>query len=165
MALPAEFEEVEPAFYHHPKEELPTVNLGHVRVRVMIGSAYGVSSPVKRYGGALYLEAHLRRGQTLTLPPAPERGLYVVSGSVQLDEQVVAAHSMAVLSPASDGTLTAHDDAIVALVGGDPMPHRFLEWNFVSSRQERILEAKEDWWAGRFPSVPGDDVEFIPLPD
>lgn len=165
MALPEEFEEVEPAFYHHAASEIPTATPEGINVRVMIGEAFGVVSPVKCYGGALYLEAKLKPGDCLTLPPAAERGLYVVSGTVWVQGEAVSAHSMAILGSEADVKVTAQGEAIVALVAGDPMPARFVEWNFVSSRKERIAEAKRDWKEGRFPKVPGDEVEFIPLPE
>jgi redox-sensitive bicupin YhaK (pirin superfamily) len=164
LALPVEQEEVEPAFYHYPQQQVPQVTVEGVPVRVMMGSAFGVTSPVKQFSETLYLEADLRAGQSLALPAAPERALYVVSGEMQAESTVLPELSMTVFADQPGIVVTAVTDARIALIGGAPVGDRFIEWNFVSSRRERIEQAKEDWRAGRFPLVPGDEEEFIPLP-
>lgn len=165
LALPEADEEIEPAFHHYPCTDIPTRTIDGVPVRVLMGSAYGVTSPVKTFAETLYAEAHLKAGQRLALPEARERALYVVSGALRLGGTTLPAHSMAILFPASGVVVEAETDSRMALIGGEPLGERFIDWNFVSSRKERIEQAKADWRARRYPPVPGDDEEFIPLPD
>ena len=165
LALPAQDEETDPALYPYPAEDLQAVNQNGVVARVMICSAYGVTSPVKTFTQTLYVEASLAAGQSLDLPDAPERGLYVVQGEVQLNGVALSTGVMAILTPGSSQRIKASRAARVALVGGASPGQRFIDWNFVSSRKSRIEQAKADWRAGRFPTVPGDDQEFIPLPE
>ncbi|SFW99067.1 pirin family protein [Marinospirillum alkaliphilum] len=164
LALPEQDEETEPAFFHYPAATLPALDVQGVAVRVMIGSAYGVTSPVQTFATTLYVEAALKKGQQLVLPQARERAVYVVQGRVKVDDNELTAHSLAVCSEQPDITLEALEASRIALIGGDPVGHRFIEWNFVSSRKERIEQAKADWQDGRFPLVAGDELEFIPLP-
>jgi len=165
LALPADQEEIEPAFYHYAKSEIPQVTIDGVPVRVMMGSAFGVTSPVKTFAETLYIEAQLEAGQSLTLPDAPERALYVATGEIRIATGSIGAFNMAVLNTGQEVTVTAEVDSRIALVGGESLGERHIFWNFVSSRRERIEQAKADWKEGRFPKVPGDEEEFIPLPD
>lgn len=162
LALPEHDEEVDPAFYHYPASEIPSVEVNGVTLRIMIGSAYGQTSPVIRHSDTLYLEAFLRAGQSLVLPESTERGLYVVSGSLKAHGSEIEAHSMAVLSNEPGVSVTAQDDTRIALIGGEPLGKRFIEWNFVSSSKDRIESAKADWRAGRFAKVVGDESDYIP---
>ncbi|MCL1074444.1 pirin family protein [Shewanella dokdonensis] len=164
LALPEQDEETAPAFYHYPAATLPQRVLDGVPLRVMIGSAYGVTSPVKTFSSTLYVEAQLQQGQSLPLPEASERGLYVVNGEVSLKDTVIAEHDMAVLDATPNLRLTATRDSQIAIIGGDPLGHRYIDWNFVSSRQERIEQAKQQWREMTLPLIPGDDKEFIPYP-
>ncbi|SNY52452.1 hypothetical protein SAMN06297280_2124 [Arsukibacterium tuosuense] len=164
MALPEADEETEPAFYHYPATAIPATIIDGVPVRVLIGSAYGLHSPVKTFYQTLYLEATLQPGQSLVLPNAAERGLYLVSGGLKLQDSQLAAQQLAVLGPAAGGTITATAPSRIALIGGEAITKRVMEWNFVSSRKERVEQAKRDWQQGHFPKVPGDEDEFIPLP-
>ncbi|MFT3997501.1 MAG: pirin family protein [Asticcacaulis sp.] len=164
-ALPEGDEEIEPAFFHYDAGEIPEVDVGDVPVRVMMGSAYGVTSPVKTYAETLYLEARLKSGQVLILPDhVAERALYVVSGRATVNGAVIEATHMAVLTAGAEVSVSTDSEAQLALVGGEPFTERHIYWNFVSSRKERIEQAKVDWREGRFPKVPGDEIEFIPLP-
>ncbi|UDF02565.1 pirin family protein [Asticcacaulis sp. AND118] len=164
-ALPEADEEIDAAFFHYDAEEIPALEVEGVPVRVMMGAAYGVTSPVKTYAETLYLEARLQAGQTLVLPDhVEERGLYVVSGSVTVNGAPVEAFHMAILTPGATVSVSTDSQAQLALVGGEPFTERHIYWNFVSSRKERIEQAKADWREGRFPKVPGDEIEFIPLP-
>lgn len=165
LALPEADEEAEPAFYHYPSAEIPAATVDGVAVRVMMGSAYGVTSPVKTYAHTLYVEAHLRAGQTLLLPEAEERAVYVASGRLKARDTEMPAHSLALLNDEPGVVVEAVTESRIALIGGEQMSRRFIEWNFVSSRKERIEQAKADWKARRFPTVPGDAEEFIPLPE
>jgi redox-sensitive bicupin YhaK (pirin superfamily) len=164
LALPEEHEETEPAFYHHPSESIPALTVDDVPIRVLIGSAYSATSPVMTYVNTLYIEAHLQAGQNLVLPPAKERALYIASGSVRIEDVSIEQHNMAVLTDDLIG-ITAIRDSRIAMIGGENPGDRFILWNFVSSRKERIQQAKEDWQAGLFPKVPGDEDEFIPFPE
>ena len=165
LALPEEDEETEPAFHHYPSADIPTATVSGVPLRVMMGSAYGLTSPVKVFADTLYVEAHLQAGQTLVVPDAEERAVYVANGSLETQGTAIPEHAMAVLSPMEGITLKATTESRIAIIGGEKLSPRYIEWNFVSSRKGRIEEAKEDWRAGRFPKVPGDEKEFIPLPD
>ncbi len=164
MALPEAQEEVEPAFYHHAADTLPEVDVDGVNVRVMMGCAYGAASPVQTFSPALYLEADMKDGQTLDLPAADEIGIYVVQGEALVDGETAPINAMTVLNAERAKTLTAVGKTRFVLVGGTPLGRRYVEWNFVSSRKERIEQAKDDWRSGRMPKVPGDEEEFIPLP-
>ncbi|WP_116368224.1 pirin family protein [Parahaliea mediterranea] len=164
LALPEADEEIDPAFYHYPARDIPQVDVAGVPARVMMGSAFGVTSPVKTFAETLYFEARLKAAQSIPLPEAEERAVYVIQGQVTIGDTLVPEHAMAALSAKAGIVLRADSDAIIALVGGAAMSHRYLEWNFASSRKERIEQAKDDWREDRFPKVPGDDIEFIPLP-
>lgn len=165
LALPESDEEIEPAFYHYPGADIPAVEVDGVPIRVMMGSAYGVTSPVKVFAETLYLEAHLRTGQSIVLPNAEERAVYVAQGGLTVQGTPIPEHAMAVFSPGECVTVEANGDARIAVVGGARLGRRYIEWNFVSSRKARIEQAKQDWKAGRFAKVVGDEEEFIPLPE
>jgi len=164
LVLPEADEEIDPAFHHYPGAQIPVANVADVNVRVIIGSAYGVTSPVKQFAQTLYIEASLKAGQSLDLPLAAERAIYVVSGEIQAKDSRIAQYEMAVLDAETLVTIHANEDCRVALIGGEAMSPRFIDWNFVSTRRERIEQAKTDWQQGKFPKVPGDAEEFIPLP-
>lgn len=164
LALPEADEEVEPAFHHYPGAEIPALEIDGVPVRVMMGSAYGVSSPVRIFADTLYVEAHLKPGQKLLLPNAPERAVYVAQGALKAGGVLIPEHALAILTDAPGVVMEATAESRIALIGGEPVGKRFIDWNFVSSRKERIEQAKNDWREGRFPKVPGDADEFIPLP-
>lgn len=164
LALPEADEEIDPAFYHHDAKELPTTEVEGVQLRVMMGSAYGLTSPVKTFAETLYIEADLKRGQRLVLPEAAERAVYLARGAVTLNGAAIEEFTMAILDDSAGLTLEATEDCRLALIGGETLGERFVEWNFVSSRKSRIEQAKQDWRDGRFDTIPGDDEEFIPLP-
>lgn len=164
LALPVEFEEIAPAFYHYPAASIPSTSVNEVPVRVLIGSAYGLTSPVKTFSETLYLEAELQAGQTLELPDTEERALYLAKGTLQIKDQQIDAFNMVIFSAAKGVTIQALSHCRIALIGGTAIGHRFIDWNFVSSRKERIAQAKQDWQDSKFPKVVGDELEFIPLP-
>lgn len=164
LALPEADEEVVPAFHHYPAAEMPSLVVAGVPLRVMIGSAYGVTSPVRQFASTLYVEAQLQAGQSLTVPAAAERAVYVAEGGLTAGATVIPEHAMAVLREGASVVLTATAASRIAIIGGDSVGPRFIDWNFVSSRKDRIDQAKADWRERRFPTVPGDEVEFIPLP-
>lgn len=163
-ALPEEFEEVDAAFYHTPADNIPTVELEGVTIRVMMGSAFGVTSPVKTFSPNLYLEAVMKDGAVFDVPEAEELGVYVVKGEADIDGETAPINAMTVLAPEAK-RITARGQTRLAIIGGSPLGHRHLWWNFVSSRKDRIEQAKEDWKNGVFGDVVGDEEEQIPLPD
>jgi len=165
FALPEADEETDPAFLHYPSADIPRVEIGGVAAGVMMGSAWGVTSPVRTWAGALYVEAHLQAGQTLVLPDAAERALYVAEGELKAHDVALPEHSLAILDASPGVEIEAIRESRIALIGGEPISARFIDWNFVSSSKARIAQARADWQAGRFPKVPGDAEEFIPLPD
>lgn len=166
LALPDADEEIDPEFIHYATNDIPAISVGDVPVRVMIGSAYGVTSPVKTFAQTLYLEADLKSGQQLTLPnTVEERAIYIAAGSLQAAGENLPEYSMTILTPQAEVTVTAAQDSRIALIGGENLPERHIWWNFVSSRKERIKQASREWKEGHFPLVPGDEEEFIPLPE
>jgi redox-sensitive bicupin YhaK (pirin superfamily) len=167
VALPDEFEETEPEFTHYPADSLPELTVDGVRLRILAGTAFGATSPVRTLSRLFYVDARLSAGQSLELPADyDERGAYLLSGSVTIDEVTHHAPCLLIALPGQSPRLSASENAHLALLGGDSLGgERHIYWNFVSSRPERIERAKQDWREGRFPRVPGDEVEFIPLPD
>lgn len=163
-ALPVADEEMAPAFAHTPAAALPVLEVGGALVRVLLGSAFGVASPVAVRSPMLYLDITLAAGDALPLPLAAERAIYAVQGAVRLDGQEVPPFTLVVLAPGDEPMLSAEADARVVLIGGDPLGHRHLWWNFVASRPERLVQAADDWAAQRFAAVPGE-TELMPLPD
>jgi len=165
VALPRESEEVEPAFEHTPADRIPELRIGDATVRVLVGEAFGLRSPVQTLAPTLYLDVQLPAGAELDLPAlAPEQALYVVQGAVRVDAQALPAQQMAVLGPQAV-RLAAGEDARLVVIGGAPLDApRHMWWNFVSSRRERIAQAADDWEAQRLGQVPGE-TEFIPLPE
>lgn len=164
LALPQEQEEIAPAFYHVPQAQIPAFNLNGVQVRVMMGSAYGVISPVPVFSETLYIEAFLQPGQQLLLPDTAERALYLVSGQVKIGDAELALQTLTVLQDKTAVVVEAVTAARIALIGGAAIGPRFINWNFVSSSKARLDQAIQDWQAGKFPKVPGDESEFIPYP-
>jgi redox-sensitive bicupin YhaK (pirin superfamily) len=163
-ALPAEHEEDAPAFSHTPASAIPVVTLPGVTVRVLVGNAFGVSSPVATLSPTLYLALELEAGASVTVPAAAlERGIYSVDADVSVDGASLLSGQMLVLDEGSEPVIHAAQATRLMVLGGAPLGHRFMVWNFVSSRKERILQAQDDWEAQRFPAVPGE-TEFIPLP-
>jgi len=164
IALPLELEETEPTFLHYPASSLPELPIDGGTVRVIIGSAYGLQSPVLTYSPTLYFEASLAANANLAvLDEAAERGVYVVAGRIEIGGKTYGEGTLAVLRGGITVPLKAETDARVIVVGGTSVGPRHIWWNFVSSSEARIERAKQDWAEMRMGSVPGDD-EFIPLP-
>ncbi|AZP12356.1 pirin family protein [Undibacterium parvum] len=164
-ALPHQNEEDEPSFTHTPHSELPVIHLDGAVVKVLIGSAFGQTSPVATYMQTLYLDVVLEAGQELRLTDLPpEAAIYPISGELEIDSQTLQLHSMALLAAGSAPLVRAHDACRFVVIGGEPLDGpRFIWWNFVSSSKERIAQASDDWEAQRMGQVPGE-TEFIPLP-
>ncbi|MGW8392035.1 pirin family protein [Pseudoduganella sp. HUAS MS19] len=164
-ALPKAHEEDEPSFAHTPAATIPEMAVDGAKVRVLIGSAFGHTSPVKTFSQTLYLDVSLKAGQQLALNGLPpEAAIYPVTGSVDVDGAPVPQNTMALLNTSASQRVTANTDAQFVIIGGEPLDgQRFLFWNFVSSSRERVVKAADDWEAQRFDKVPGE-TEFIPLP-
>lgn len=167
VALPREQEESEPRFEHHPADTIPEASLGGVRLRVLAGAAFGSKAPACVASPTFYVEAVMPAGTRLVVPDEhEERAAYVVEGTVTCDGDAIDEGAMAVLRPHAEAALQAQRPSRVMLLGGAPVGGaRHIWWNFVSSSEERIEQAKRDWTEGRFGKIPGDDVEFIPLPE
>jgi redox-sensitive bicupin YhaK (pirin superfamily) len=167
LALPKTHEEVAPEFKHHGAGDLPRIVEGGKRISLIMGSAYGQTSPVKFPWDALYAEAVLSPGAILPLDPDyDERAIYIVSGKIDIAGDEFGAGQLLVFKPGDRISILAIDQARVMIVGGEPMDGpRNIWWNFVSSSKERIEQAKHEWKTGRFDTVPGDESEFIPLPE
>ncbi len=166
VALPKEFEEIAPEFHHHPADTLPNFTLSGVDLRLVAGSAYGYEAPVKTYSPLFYLEAKMPANSSLVLPKEyAERALYLVEGELQIGATKIEARTMPVFMHDETINIEAKIPSHIMILGGDPLSEqRFIDWNFVSSSKERLEQARHDWQEGRFPKVPGDDKEFIPLP-
>ncbi len=162
-ALPVDDEEIEAGFTHTPASAIPAYESGGATARVLIGDAFGCRSPVATRSPTLYLDISLRAGAAMELPLAEERALYSVDAPFTLDGQAQPAGQLTVLHPGEQPLLGAPTDARVMLIGGQPLGRRFMVWNFVSSRKERIVQAQDDWRAQRFDPVPGE-TDYIPLP-
>jgi redox-sensitive bicupin YhaK (pirin superfamily) len=167
MALPKSHEESQPAFAHFGTAELPRFDGEGKRVRLIMGSLYGASSPAPYPHACFYAEAVLAPGAVLPLDPDyDERAIYIASGRVDIAGQTFEPGQLLVFKPGDRISILAETNARLMLLGGEPMDGpRFIWWNFVSSSKERIAAAKNDWREGRFEIVPGDEREFIPLPD
>ncbi len=162
--LPEAHEEDAPTFTHTAADKLPELKLDGVALRVLIGAAFGATSPVVTLSETLYLMLDCKPGATLVLPnAAPERALYSVDAAFELDGENVPPFTLAIFEPGRTPTLRAPTACRIAMIGGAPLGPRFIVWNFVSSRRERIVQAQDDWEAQRFDRVPGE-TEFIPLP-
>lgn len=165
-ALPGAHEEAEPAFVHTAAADIPRHQAGGATVRVLIGSAFGQTSPVATFMPTLYLDLQLEPGAVLELPPlAPEIALYTVDSGLWLDGERIGAQTLALLEPGQVARLRATEAGVRCMViGGAPLEGpRHIWWNFVSSRKERIVRAAQDWEEGAMGSVPGE-TERIPLP-
>jgi redox-sensitive bicupin YhaK (pirin superfamily) len=167
VALPKQHEETAPAFEHVAMEQLPLIEDKGITARVVAGSIYGATSPVRTHSDLFYADVQMLAGSVLPLPVEhEERGVYVAEGEVEVAGQHFEAGRLLVFRPGDAITLHAVQNARVMLLGGEPMDGpRHIWWNFVSSSKDRIEAAKDDWKRARFGLVPGDEKDFIPLPD
>ena len=172
IALPDEDEEIAPDFSHHAAEALPQWDEGGAKLRLILGSAYGRTSPVPVRGSMVYIHGELPAGGAFEMPTGhAQLAVYVVSGRIETAGEPVAAGCMAVYGAGERAVVRAHEDSRLMILGGADIGERHIEWNFVSSRKDRIEQAKADWRAsiaGRFENTafampPGED-EYIPLP-
>ena len=166
VALPEKDEEVAPAFNNYSEEELPVFTSTGVWMRLIAGNAYGLNNDVKTHSPLFYIHVVLQAGARFGLPKEhPERAIYIVSGAVELNGITYTAGKMLVFTKGVDPLIRAKEDSTLMMMGGEPLGDRFIWWNFVSSRRERIEQAKADWKEGRIILPPNDDKEFVPLPE
>ncbi|MEO1695248.1 MAG: pirin family protein [Pseudomonadota bacterium] len=165
-ALPKSYEEAPPAFAHHAEAELPRIEGEGKRVRLIMGSLYGATSPAAFPHPCFYAEAVLAPGAVLPLDADyDERAIYIASGEIDIAGQTFGAGQLLVFHPGDRISILATSHARLMLLGGEPMDGpRHIWWNFVSSSKERIELAKEEWRTGKFDTVAGDVDDFIPLP-
>lgn len=166
IALPEAREEIAPSFQHYAAEVLPEVAEPGLAARVIAGRAFGATAPVATASPWFYAEVTLAEGRSAPLDPDyEERAVYVVEGEVRIAGETFAAPALLIFRPGDRITVTATRAARVMFLGGDAMEGpRYVWWNFVSSRKDRIEQAKQDWKTGRFAPVP-EETEFIPLPE
>jgi redox-sensitive bicupin YhaK (pirin superfamily) len=166
VALPEKDEETTPSFNNYKPDRLPVFTDKGVWMRLIAGNAYGLANDVKTNSPLFYLHVILQQGAAFGLPKEhAERGFYIVKGSVELSGTPYRSGQMLVFNKSDDPVITAKEDTTLMLLGGEPLGERHIWWNFVSSRKERIEQAKEDWKQGRIILPPSDNKEFIPLPD
>jgi redox-sensitive bicupin YhaK (pirin superfamily) len=166
VALPEKDEESAPAFDNYKPEQLPVYTDTGVWMRLIAGNAYGLQNDVKATSPLFYLHVVLQQGAKFGLPKEhSERGFYIVKGSIEMSGITYNAGKMLVFTKGVDPVIIAKEETTLMLLGGEPLGERFIWWNFVSSRKERIEQAKEDWQQGRIVLPPNDNQEFIPLPE
>ena len=165
-ALPLAHEEDAASFVHTPAAAIPEARVGGAIVKVLVGTAFGQTSPVLTFSPTLYLDIRLPAGQELRLPGLPaEAAIYPISGALDVDGAALALHAMALLDSSCAPLLRAHTAARLVVIGGAPLDApRFIYWNFVSSSRVRIDQAAQDWRAQRYPGIAGE-TEWIPLPN
>lgn len=171
VALPDAAEETDPAFFHHDEDGQPAYENGGLFARLAAGSAYGATAAVKTSSPLFFVHWEMEPGVRSAPPPGKgaggmsERAIFVARGAVEVGDQTLRAGQMAVLERHAEPTVKALEKSTVMLLGGEPVGPRLIWWNFVSSSQERIDQAKADWKAGRMKLPRDDDQEFIPLPE
>lgn len=168
VALPQEHEETMPTFFHHPASSLPEFVIDNVTIKLLLGKAFGHESPVKVHSPLFYLDLKMPKGSMITIPAFGEAAVYVVNGELKVDEQETKMQTMAVIKKCQQMKLFATTEARAVIIGGESVGERFIYWNFVSSSKETLDEAKLIWKSGpgssKFPLIPNDHNEFIPLP-
>ena len=167
VGLPQADEEAAPGFQHVAAADLPERNARNVTLRLITGEAFGLKSPVKVFSPIFYADARFSAGGSLHFGAEhEERAFLVIEGEIQTGADVHQPGAMLALEPGEEVTLYSDGPARVMLLGGAPLDGpRHIWWNFVSSSRERIERAKREWKDGAFGKIPGDDQEFIPLPD
>jgi redox-sensitive bicupin YhaK (pirin superfamily) len=166
VALPEKDEEAAPSFKNYTVEQLPIFNEAGVWMRLIAGNAFGLRNDVTTHSPLFYLHVVLNKNARFGLPKEhSERGFYIAKGSVELDHRTYSEGQMLVFTQGDDPVIIAKEQATLMLLGGEPLGQRFIWWNFVSSRKDRIEQAKADWKEGRILLPPSDNQEFVPLPE
>lgn len=166
VALPEKDEEALPSFDNYKPEQLPIFTDKGVWMRLIAGDAFGLKNDVRTHSPLFYLHVQLDQGARFGLPAEhSERGIYIAKGSIEISGRSYAAGQMLVFDKGADPAILAKEAATLMLLGGEPLGERFIWWNFVSSRKERIEQAKADWKEGRILLPPSDNLEYVPLPE
>ncbi|GAB3247039.1 pirin family protein [Larkinella harenae] len=166
VALPESAEEDAPSFDNYQPNELPIFTDKGIWLRLIAGNAFGLQNDVKTHSPLFYAHVVLQAGTRFGLPIGyPERGAYVAKGRVEVNGQSYSTGQLLVFTPGIDPVIVARETSTLMLLGGEPLGERFIWWNFVSSRRDRIEQAKADWQAGRIELPPNDNQEFVPLPE
>ena len=167
LAMPKAKEEMPAAFEHTPAADLPLIDVDGVEVRLVMGEAWGKSSPVTCHSPTLYASILVPAGASIEIEhEADERALYLLDGDITVDGAAIEQMNLVVLAPGHRPLLKSNSGAQLMLCGGAPMDgERHVWWNFVSSSRDRINEAKRAWNAGEFALPPDDSQESIPLPE
>ena len=167
LALPLKDEETKPKFEHYPSAKLPEFKINNVQLKLMMGTAFGYESPVAMFSDTLYIDMQMPAGSELTVPAGErELAVYLAKGTASVNDQALSLKALAVAAKGQGVTIKAHEPSRLLVIGGEPFNEpREMFWNFVSSSKERLEKAKDDWRHGRFAKIPGDDLEFIPLPE
>jgi redox-sensitive bicupin YhaK (pirin superfamily) len=166
VALPEKEEEGDPSFTNYSQAELPVFTDKGVWMRLIAGDVLGLKNNVKTHSPLFYLHVMLDPNTAFGIPPGhAERGLYIAKGSIELSGTTYSVGQMLVFTKGTDPVICAKEPTTLMLLGGEPLGNRYIWWNFVSSRRERIEQAKADWKEGRIILPPNDNKEFIPLPE
>ena len=167
LALPDGREEVDPAFDHVPGTELPIVETPGAKARVLMGELWGAKAATPQHSPTVYADIELEPGGSVPIDAsADERAVMLVGGSAEVDGEALDPYALYILAPGHSARLSSERGGRLMLLGGEAFStRRYVYWNFVSSSRDRINQAKEDWQAMRFPLVPGDSEEYIPLPE
>ncbi|KTD66614.1 pirin [Legionella santicrucis] len=168
LALPLTKEEINPSFTHYDKSVIPTDNDSkNMSLRIVAGEWGGIKSPVFTFNDALFVECKLKANAALIIPKTiEERAIYILSGEIVIDNNSYHCAKMLILKTGTEIKVTAVDDTHIIILGGAALEtRRYVWWNFVASSKERIEQAKLDWKTGKFGKIPGDEEEFIPLPE
>jgi redox-sensitive bicupin YhaK (pirin superfamily) len=166
VALPEKDEEAAPSFTNYAVEQLPVFTEKGVWMRLIAGTAYGLQNDIKTHSPLFYLHVVLQKGARFGLPSGhSERAFYVAKGAVEVSGNTYREGQMVVFNKNNDPSIVALEPATLMLLGGEPLGDRFIWWNFVSSRRDRIEQAKDDWKHGRILLPPNDNAEFVPLPE
>ena len=166
VALREKDEEALPSFDNYKPEQLPVFTDTGVWMRLIAGDAFGLRNNVKTHSPLFYLHVVLEPGARFGLPQEhSERGIYIAKGSIEITGRTYSAGQMLVFTKGVEPVILAKDACTLMILGGEPLGERFIWWNFVSSRKERIEQAKADWKEGRIILPPNDNREFVPLPE
>lgn len=167
IALPQAHEETDPGFFHHPGAVLPLLSDRGVQVHVVVGEAFGARAPVSTFSDTFYLDVLLDAGAAISVPTLyAERAAYLLEGEVEIGGENFAEHRLLVFRPGDEIIIRAGAKVRLVILGGEPLDGpRHLWWNFVSSRKERIEQARQEWRDHRFGVIPGDEFERIELPE
>jgi len=167
LALPDGREELAPAFDHVPSPDLPLIEDGAAQARVLMGTLWGATAGTPQHSPTIYADIELGSNGSIPIEAeADERAIMLVGGEAELDGQPIELFTLYVLRPGHAARLSSGSGARAMLMGGQAFStRRYVFWNFVSSSRDRINQAKDDWKAMRFPLIPGDDQEFIPIPE